>query len=629
MLRRLFCSLPLSLMLLALTACSGGNASQGPNAAAPGAGNKSGPPLYKVVVADKGGEVPVRPAGVAADPIVISECRLVTIDKQDVPSQRTGMVMVFLVKAGDVVKAEQVLAELDDRLAAAELDIKKAKIKAAEADRKASEDTREEAQHRYKVQLALRQKNATPDEEVRAAKLAWDRYISEAASKQEGVTLAKSELKQSEVILEMHKLRSKVPGIVTRTYRNPGEAVKEQDTVLQIQNIDKLRVEALVPRQYAQFLKKGMEVLVEPALPVPPQQTLRGQRHEITAVAVSNDVKTPSVVSASEDGTVWIWDRLTGRVRREYVHPAAVRSVACTPRGAAANLCLTGAADKKARLYDLASDSDQPLRELKGQHQGPITAVAFAPDGKICATGGEDRAIRLWDVETGELRYALPPGHRGAITSLQFTPQGQLVSAGRDNTLRFWVLESDGARLEKTIDRRSGEVTQLGVSPDGKRVLFDPGKVLRILSLPRGLPEAELQNASGNFTNFALFSPAGNLILTAGASEGRVQLWHAPSANHRAHEIRQFVGYERSMPTCAAFAPDGSFVAVGTRDKQVLIWPVPSAKELDQKLTATLTLVEQIAENSSGQVRVWAELANPDGRLLPGGTATLVIYPKE
>src|SRR5262249_41811692 len=146
--------------------------------------------------------------------------------------------------------------------------------------------------------------------------------------------------------------------------------------------------------------------------------------------AVSNDPKNPLVVSASEDGTVRIWG---GPPRRPLWHPAPVRAVACTPVGAAENLCLTGAADGKARLWDLSAEQDQPIRELGGKtggHRGPINCVAFSPDGKTCATGGDDREINVWDVATGNPRYRLP-GHKGAITSLQFTPLNQLVSASR------------------------------------------------------------------------------------------------------------------------------------------------------------------------------------------------------
>ena len=45
-------------------------------------------------------------------------------------------------------------------------------------------------------------------------------------------------------------------------------------------------------------------------------------------MAVSNDPKAPLIVSASEDGTVRVWERATRHQRREYRHPYAVRAVA-------------------------------------------------------------------------------------------------------------------------------------------------------------------------------------------------------------------------------------------------------------------------------------------------------------
>ena len=104
------------------------------------------------------------------------------------------------------------------------------------------------------------------------------------------------------------------------------------------------------------------------------------------------------------------------------------------------------------------------------------------------------------------------------------------MSAGGDNSLLYWKVGTDGAVLEPMrFDQRSGEVTAPGVSPDGKYVLYDQGKELRVLSLVDGRTEGMLQNPGGamNFTTMAQFSPDGKMILTAAASEGRLQLWRA------------------------------------------------------------------------------------------------------
>jgi WD40 repeat protein len=647
MLRRLLLTTPLGLLILALTACDG-SAARGPQSSSFGAkaGSDNSPPLYVQAKTGNGPDkgVEKRPpfVGSGADPIVVPDCRITLVDegKQDVPSRYDGVLDVLNVRPGQYIKADQVLGKLDARVAAADLEVKKAKIVAAEADSVAAEKTRVEMLSQYERDRDLANKNALARADAALSKLRWERAISDAVAKAKAVDVAVQEKKQSEVALDLHELRSKIPGIVRVTYKRPGESLKNLEPVIQIMSVDRVRIEAQIEVQYLPDLQESAQVLIEPARMTSPQQVLIGHLQDVTAVAVSNDVKTPTIVSSSDDGTVRIWvqppvrdgaEKTRWRERMVLRLNVPVRTVACTPRGAAANLCVAGTADGKVRIYDLAADSDQPLREFKAQHRGAVTCAAFTPDGKLCATGGEDRQIHLWDVGTGELRYTFPGGHRGTITSIQFTPQGKLVSAGRDNTLRLWALGTDGARPEVQFDRRSGDVPTLGVSPDGNRVLFDQGRALRVLSLPRGLTEAVVQNLSGatNFTTFALFSPDARHILTSGLGEGRVQLWQAPDGNHRAHEVRVLVGTEASAPTCAAFAPDSSFIVTGTRDRQVLVWPVPTAEEKNQ-FPAKVTFIEQQVEPSTRQVRVWAELENPRdalGRpiLMPGGSVTLVI----
>src|SRR5262249_33322576 len=145
--------------------------------------------------------------------------------------------------------------------------------------------------------------------------------------------------------------------------------------------------------------------------------------------------------------------------------------------------------------WDLDKDSDEPAVELRGGHtKGGITCVAFSPDGKWCVTGGEqDRAICLWNTDNGELLRKLAgsqrngsPGsqaiasHRGPITSLQFLSATQLVSASKDNTLIIWKLSANDGSPQRTdvLERRSGEVPVLGVSPADQRILFDHDKEL-------------------------------------------------------------------------------------------------------------------------------------------------------
>jgi multidrug efflux pump subunit AcrA (membrane-fusion protein) len=609
-----------------------------------------GPPLYTPLVPS----APALPhrAEHGQSRIVLPDCRLTVMEKQDVPSQRDGVILfvgseiepghepapdqvvrVMLggqeqrfrrLKEGDPVRPGQLLAYLDDQLSRDDWAIKKARVASAHADLDAAIKNCDEAKNRYDTQLWLRREGhgATAEEDVRAAKLIWDKAACEAIARREAVTLAERELSQAETVLRMHQVRSSTAGVVKTILKRPGEAVKSFEPVVQVHQTARLRVEGLVDASHLPRLHTGMKALVEPSQPEAPRQVFAGHLQDVTSVGVGIDVGEPVILSASEDATVRVWDIKTGRERRALRHPAAVLAVA-----GSAKLCLSGAADGSARLWRLDGSSYQPLRELRDGHTGAITCVAFNPDGRLCATGGDDRGICIWDVTAGTLLYKLPAGHRGAVTCIQFTPRSQLVSAGRDQTLRVWSLGRTGARLDATFDQRSGEVAQLGVSADGGRALFDQGNLLRLLTLPDGRTDGFLENLprSARFTTFALFSPDGRFILTAGGTEGRLHLWRSPTATTRATELRQFVTTDGVGATCAAFAPGGSFVVVGGRDRRLWAWPVPLNETREPAQPADVVMIDRAVENSTREARVWAELPNPDGRWLPGTTVTMVL----
>jgi multidrug efflux pump subunit AcrA (membrane-fusion protein) len=605
-------------------------------------------------------EPPEASTGSAVDPIVIPNCQIQVINKVDLACERDGLILFVAtevkpgeqvpperlrkIKIGDEVKifralkeddpveTGQLLALVDSRLAAADVGIKEAKLRAASKDEIAAEKTATEAYYRFQTNQQLRRNNAVSQEELRTSEFVWHKSQYEGESKKEAANVSKSELDQARTVLDKHEIRSPISGVIKTIYKWPGESVRNMDPVLQIRDLSRLRAEGLVEIQYAYQLHKGMKAIVEPYQSMPPQQTLVGHMQEINGVAVSNAKDNPVVVSCSEDGTVRVWDRKTGRERRilRTTGSSPVRAIACTPPDSEADLCLSGTADGTVRIWDLAADSNEALATLTGQHRA-VTAVAFSLDGKVFATGGGDGQICIWNTASRDLRYCFPAGHRAAVTSLQFTPQSQLVSSGRDNTLRLWTVGEQGARLEKTFDRRSGEVTQFALSRDGRRALFDQGKTLRVLSLPQGLTEGVLKSHSGaaNFATLALFSPDAQLILTAGASDGRLELWKAPGVHRRGHQVRQLVPEDKSSVTCAAFAPDGSFLVTGAKDKQLHVWVLPPRNELDRQVAAEVSLVERGIESSGGQVKVWAEFANADGRILPGSAATVVIDPSQ
>ena len=127
--------------------------------------------------------------------------------------------------------------------------------------------------------------------------------------------------------------------------------------------------------------------------------TLRAvfSHREPVAVAFSRDGKT--ILTGGLDGTVRLWDAVTGLPRgRSLDVQVQVWAVALSPDG---KCILIGSRDGTARLWNTVTG--QPRGEPM-VHPDAVLAVAFSPDGKTILTGCRDQRARLWDTATGKPR---------------------------------------------------------------------------------------------------------------------------------------------------------------------------------------------------------------------------------
>jgi WD40 repeat protein len=120
--------------------------------------------------------------------------------------------------------------------------------------------------------------------------------------------------------------------------------------------------------------------------------------------------------------------------RNRMTHDGVVTSVAYSPDG---KTLASGGQDGTIKLWDVATGKERAT--FQGHPVSDwVTSVAYSPDGKTLASGSGE-TIKLWDVATGKEQATLNNGHTASVKSVTYSPDGKtLASAGRDQTIKLW-----------------------------------------------------------------------------------------------------------------------------------------------------------------------------------------------
>jgi eukaryotic-like serine/threonine-protein kinase len=318
-------------------------------------------------------------------------------------------------------------------------------------------------------------------------------------------------------------------------------------------------------------------------------------------------------------------------------------------------------------------------------HESKIWSLAVSLDGRLIATGGEDKTVRLWDAKTGRHIHTIL-GHIDEVPSLSFSPDGtRIASAGGTIHRLDHVLVHDVASGRKllTIAKPTGLVSSVDYTRDGGRLVvasgetetggwvavFDSRTGQEQLTIPVGLDPAYSASLSpdgnslmaivgtsnpGDLNNKpnevwvwdattknvrfrlrghtkpvlkARFSGDGRMIASV-SYDATVRIWDAVSGR----ELRILRGH-RVCVNLATFSPDDRFVASASDDGSAKIWDVESGAELTtlrghrgvfNAIAFSPDGERVVSAGSDGAVKVWDALVDPACRTLAASDSPLL-----
>ena len=246
-----------------------------------------------------------------------------------------------------------------------------------------------------------------------------------------------------------------------------------------------------------------------------PTNDPNGHAHSATVWAIEFADNDQSLITASDDNQVKVWDMKTFKSTAAFPWVGSVRSAAVTRSGKLVvlgdqygdvgfldlaaggipldksykmNNSITGVAfseDEKS-VASVASDGSMIVYDITMarkrynlfNHKGPVYGVAFSHDGTEIATGGWDKNVVITDLGTSDVKATFK-AHDEGVTSVAYSPCGRmLATSGDDGCTKIWNIAEQ--TVMKEFAQHKGPVHVARFSRDGKTLATGgrDGKVL-------------------------------------------------------------------------------------------------------------------------------------------------------
>jgi WD40 repeat protein len=289
-----------------------------------------------------------------------------------------------------------------------------------------------------------------------------------------------------------------------------------------------------------------------------------------------------SVVSASPDGAVRVWDAATGKELRTLAAGAGWEPQHSAPMflRVAADGTIVTARGKRLAFFRVQDKAEEIALEADA------ASLNLSPDGKSLILTTSNRLVQIGDIASRKIVIQCTVPKWTGLGSLGVTSDRNRIAAYINRAVVLLNLSGD---IEQVLEKRSEQPKGKGDWDDGysyfpgiQAFAFSPtgdvlassghlgalklldvrsGKARHVLTPPKPkYQHSELRNV--------VFSPNGRMI-AAESADGVVDVWETSTGQRR----HRFVGH-RSCQTTLAFSPDGMRLASGNRDATILIWDV-------------------------------------------------------
>jgi guanine nucleotide-binding protein subunit beta-2-like 1 protein len=173
-----------------------------------------------------------------------------------------------------------------------------------------------------------------------------------------------------------------------------------------------------------------------------------GHKNDILSIAFSTDNRI--IVTGSRDKTIKVWNTL-GECKNTLIEQKNNHWVSCVKILPVQNpLILSCYWDGTIKIWNASKNE---IKSKLNGHKGFINSATVSPDGSLCASGGKDGMVILWDLHEEKHLYSLEAGD--IVNSLCFSPNRYWLCAATMLGVKIWDLETKELIKELKLDHKN------------------------------------------------------------------------------------------------------------------------------------------------------------------------------
>ena len=277
-------------------------------------------------------------------------------------------------------------------------------------------------------------------------------------------------------------------------------------------------------------------------------------------------------------------------------------------------------------------------------HTEGTTCLVFSSDGKLLVSGGDDRTIRLWDMQTGGVIRAFN-GHTKPIRSISISADCSKIASGSGYTIHLWDVRTGVSLFSEesfypldhvhfsSINPKHllaisyGELCQFDINGNRVESMHCPSYIVPSLgyALFAGCESQDVVvqsfetggiiakfHTSQITPSYCCFSPDGKLV--AASSRYTTEVWNIVA---NPYLVETLLGCGGGNVT---FSSPSSLISISENDRSVKFWQInvlstgPTPIDVKTATLASASIVSislqakdrvAITSNSTGVVQIW------------------------